>query len=248
MVTLFVAFAFVFQLQAEPLDASAFREKLQVLSDGHGHFIALDPEVPYSDHTFSGDGKQFVQLPISGGGKNGTESFSIRAWDPRAQLDIEMADSGGKYSVTCGKKTTSFNRQPVEEAKALLASATFLSPTWKRRPEKLLRDDKGTYYFVDRFRSKDDGDRRDFRVFAGPRGNMKQLALKNIVDDSQGMILSAKNGNLRLITGHEGKWIQGKVAVPLLEVPIDGQTARLIYLDLGPYAGQRLGTPCDDLM
>jgi len=119
------------------------------------------------------------------------------------------------------------------------------------QPEKLLRDVNGTYYLVDRFRSSNPADRRDFRVFAGQKGSMKQLPLKDIVDDAKGMIFSTKNGNLRLITGTdgnvEGKWVQGKEATSLVEIDLDRyDTARMIYLDLGPYNGARLGTPCDD--
>jgi hypothetical protein len=82
---------------------------------------------------------------------------------------------------------------------------------------------------------------------------MKQLPLKDIVDDHQGMVLATKTGNLRLVTGadgkFEGRWIEGKKTVPLIEIDIDRfDSGRLIYLDLGPYTGQRLGTPCDDLM
>jgi hypothetical protein len=77
--------------------------------------------------------------------------------------------------------------------------------------------------------------------------------LKDVVDDAQGMILSTKTGNLRLITStdgkSEGKWIVGKVTTVLTEVPLDNyNTARMVYMDLGPYSGQRLGTPCDDFM
>jgi hypothetical protein len=119
-------------------------------------------------------------------------------------------------------------------------------------PERLLRDDTGTYYLVDRLRTKDPTDRRDFRVFVGPRGNMKQMPLKDIVDDSEGLILATKNGNLRLIAGsgrQENKWVKGEKSTALIEIDLDRfDTARLIYTDLGPYTGQRLGTPCDDLM
>jgi len=82
---------------------------------------------------------------------------------------------------------------------------------------------------------------------------MKQLPLKDVVDDAQGMILSTKTGNLRLITTTDGKldgkWIQGNKTTTLLEVPLDNyNTGRMVYMDLGPYMGLRLGTPCDDFM
>lgn len=240
------------------LDAGVFLEKLQLLTDGQGHYIAVDAERPYGEHVFYGDGKKLAQVPVVGGGKSGTEQWNVSLWDPRARgtslqyASIEMQDSGKRYSVTCAKKTTALTVVPAEEAKKLLAAATFTERLWTRQPEKLLRDDTGTYYLVDRFRTYDANDRRDFRVFAGPRGNMKQLPLKDIVDDSEGMIFATRSGNLRLITQDgkaESKWVKGAKATLLTEVDLGRvDTARLVYIDLGPYSGQRLGTPCDDLM
>jgi hypothetical protein len=259
LTTLLVAVTLA-QPKPEPIDPAAFRDKLQLLTDGQNHYIAYDPERPYdSERVFSGDGKQFVLARVEGGGRSGNEQWSISLWDPRVRnggnspASVQMFDSGKTYSVTCGKKTTPLTLVPAENTKKLLAGATFVRPTWTRYPEKLLRDDTGVYYLVDRFRSNDSGDRRDFRVFAGQKGNMKQLPLKDVVDDDQGMILSTKNGNLRLITStdgkFEGKWIQGKVTTVLTEVPLDNyNTARMVYMDLGPYSGQRLGTVCDDFM
>ena len=249
------------QPKPETIDAAAFRDKLLVLTDGKNHYVALDPAAPYrSETTFSsGDGKVFTRIPLIGGGMNGTEQWGVSMWDPRVRhggnspASIDMQDSGKSYSVSCAKKVTPMTKVPAEEAKKLLAAATFIAPTWTRMPEKLLRDDTGVYYLVDRFRSKDDSDRRDFRVFAGQKGAMKQLPLKDVVDDAQGMILSTKNGNLRLITTtdgkFEGKWIVGKTTTVLVEVPLDNfNTARMVYMDLGPYSGQPLGTPCDHFM
>lgn len=241
-----------------PHDAGAFLDSLRLLTDGQGHYVAYDPERPYGEHLFYGDGKTFARLSASGGGRNGTESWNVTLWDPRAlgtsmqHASIDMQDSGKRYSVTCAKRTTPLVPVAPEQAMKLLASATFTEPTWTRLPERLLRDDTGTYYFVDRFRAKERNDRRDFRVFVGQRGNMKQLPLKDIVDDSEGMIFATKTGNLRLITRNgqaESTWVRGQKSTSLTEIDLGrADTGRLVYLDLGPYTGQRLGTPCDDLM
>lgn len=257
LTTLIVALT-LSQPKVVPLDATSFRDKLMVLTDGQGHYVTVDPEAPYGGNAFFGDGKVFAKIPVTGGGRNGSEQWSITLWDPRVQhggnspASVDMKDSGASYSVTCAKKTTVLTPMPADAAKKLLAAATFIPPTWTRTPEKLLRDDTGTYYLVDRFRSAEPNDRRDFRVFAGPKGNMKQLPLKDVVDDEQGMILATRNGNLRLVTTDgksEGRWIQGKVTTPLVEVALDSLNNRkMIYMDLGPYSGLRLGTPCDDFM
>lgn len=245
--------------QTQPLDASAFRDKLALFTDGKGHYLAVDPAEPYNSATdFWGDGKTFAQLRVPSGGRNGDESWSFSFWDPRAwtitggPAGVDMQGKGAKYTVTCRKKETPLTPVPAEAAKKLLESATFTTPLWWRMPEKLLRDDTGVYYFVDRFRSDEPGDRRDFRVFVGKKGALKQLPLKDIVDDAQGMIFATRNGNLRLVTREgklEGNWINGKQTTALVEVPMDTfESGRMVYVDLGPYSGQRLGTPCDDLM
>jgi hypothetical protein len=189
-----------------PLDAGAFLDSLRLLTDGQGHYVAYDPERPYGDQLFYGNGKTFARVPTSGGGKSGTERWNANFWDPRAYgtslspPSIDMKDSGKTFTVTCAKRTTALNPVAPEEAAKLLAGATFTEPTWTRMPERLLRDDTGIYYFVDRYRTRERADRRDFRVFLGQRGNMVQMPLKDIVDDSQGMIFATKTGNLRLIT------------------------------------------------
>lgn len=245
--------------QTQPLDASAFRDKLSLLTDGKGHYFAYDATQPYNGDTdFWGDGKTFAAMRVIGGSRNGDEQWSASFWDPRAwtisggPASVSMNGSGAKFVVECRKKQTELKPVPAEDAKKLLAGATFTTPTWWRIPEKLLRDDTGTYYFVDRFRSDEPGDRRDFRVFVGKKGALKQLPLKDIVDDAQGMIFATKTGDLRLITREgklEGKWMKGATKTDLVEVPFDTyESARMVYVDLGPYSGQRLGTPCDDLM
>lgn len=242
-----------------PIDATPFKDKLVMLTDGKGHYVAFDPERPYDDvTTFYGDGKTFARVPVFSGGRNGEESWSMAFWDPRVRHNgngpgtVEMRDGGKRHLATCAKKETALSVVPEAEVKKLVAAASFTEPTWTRQPEKLLRDDTGVYYLVDRFRSREQGDRRDFRVFVGHKGAMKQMPLKEIVDDRQGLILATKNGDLRLVTKGdklEGKWIKGKKETALVEVTFDDyDTARMIYVDLGPYAGQRLGTPCDDFM
>jgi len=268
LTTVLVSLALAQNDKPEPLDVSAFKDKLSLLTDGKSHYVAFVSDNPSGFDLFhSGDGKTFSKVRVIGGGRSGDEQWSVALWDPRMwsgdglSTTIDMkntpsADGGFKegsraYSVTCGRKTTTISFVPPAEAKKIFDGATFVGTLWTRVPEKLLRDDKGTYYLVDRFRTRNATDRRDFRVFAGRKGSMKQLPLKDIVDDSKGMIFSTKNGNLRLITGTDGKseakWVQGKEASSLVEIDLDRyDTARLVYLDLGPYTGARLGTPCDD--
>jgi hypothetical protein len=75
---------------------------------------------------------------------------------------------------------------------------------------------------------------------------MKLLPMTNVIADSVGEIYATKKGELRLVTSSsETAWIKsGKKAV-LTRVPVE-DNLKLIYGDLGVYAGS-LGTPCDDM-
>lgn len=240
-----------------PVDVSAVKTKLRALSDGHGHSIVYNSEDPTGEMLFSGDAKKLYQSRVIGGGRSGDESWQITFWDPRVPFSagrpsVAMRDEGRIYELTCGKRTTQLSSLPDAELKQFLDTAVLLPPLWTRRPEKLMRDDAGNYFFVDRLRTEDSQDRRDFRVFMGPRGKMKQLPLKDIVDDSEGSIFATRDGTLRLIstagaTKQTFKWIVGKKVTVLTEVPVE-DNARMIYIDLGPYSGLPLGTPCDGFL
>lgn len=240
------------------VDVSAYQDSLMLVTDGQKHYLAFDKKQGYSSPLFYGDGKLFNLVPVHGGGASGEESFSQNFWEPRlppleySAPEFRMSDSGGKYAVSCGKKETVLKPVPAEEAKKLVAAADFRARRWTRLPEALVRDDKGTYYFVDRLRTEERADRRDFRLFIGPRGKLKPQPLRDIVDDTEGMIFSTKAGDLRLVLGggkEDRKWISGKTETKLIDVPLDNlKNARMVYLDLGVYDGARLGTPCDDLM
>jgi hypothetical protein len=239
--------------QAKPLDIAELKDKLSAVTDGKGHYLVFEGATPLSGNLFaSSDGKTFYKVPVIGGGASGEESFDISFWDPRithmnsSYASFDMKDSGKTYTVTCGRRATPVKAVDQAELKKLL-EGQFMPARWTRRPERLLRDDSGTYYFVDRLRTSDEEDRRDFRVFVGPRGKMKQLPLKDIVDDSKGTILATKTGDLRLISSPQTfTWI-GPKKVQLTDVPVE-DNARMIYSDLGPYTGAPLGTPCDDLL
>ena len=231
---------------ADPLDVSAVRDKMQVVEDGQGHYIAV---VPFGDsiwdHLYwSQDGKDFYQQRVFGGGSSGTESFDRSFWEPRVRgrngASFGLHDS--TYKLWCGDRTTEF--KPVETSKgsAMVANAKFHPPRWKYRAYALARDDAGTYYFVDRRR--DEGS-MEFRLYSGPRGSMKPLKMVNVVSDSEGDIFSTKTGELRLVLDKkESAWVQKGKRQQLKSLPVEDNVA-LIYADLGVYTGQPLGTPCD---
>jgi hypothetical protein len=134
-----------------------------------------------------------------------------------------------------------------EQARELLRKASYAPNPQKFVPHALLRDSRGTYYFVDRGFPPEES--RNFRVFLGPRGDLKQQKMTNVVSDSEGEIFSTRKGELRLVLDRQltPQWIENakKRSVELRVVPVH-ENLPLIYNELGVYTGARLGTPCDD--
>ncbi|MSP59544.1 MAG: hypothetical protein EXR72_04230 [Myxococcales bacterium] len=234
-------------LGEEESDISEVRDKLKVFSDGKKHFIALVPFGATWDHFYYGDGKTFWLQRVQGGGSSGTESFSRTFWDPRAPSGWQRSFDfqGGKYNVQCPDRKTALTPLPDAEASALIATARFMKVRWKHQAYALARDEKGSYYYVDRAREPEGN--KSFRLFAGPKGNLKLQKMTNVVSDSEGDMFATRTGQLRLILGkNESTWIAGKAKTKLLLVPVEDNLP-LIYAELGVYTGDPLGTPCDDL-
>lgn len=263
LVSMLVLTSVLHQTPAKP-EVLTDKADLRVLTDGKKHYVVFNSKNPLGGGTYYGDGKTMTKLRIFGGG-SGEDSWSVSMWDPRfGPLEggspsialKETKEPGEHYEVSCGKKTTEFKLLAENEAKQILDSAVFTGPSWSRLPDRLLRDEQGQYYLIDRLRTEERNDRRDFRLFIGPKGKMKLMPLKDVVDDSVGMIFSTQSGELRLVADAEVaranpslKWISGKSSKTLSEVPLsESRNARMVYLELGPYDGQRLGTPCDDLL
>ncbi len=231
------------------------RDKLLLLTDGKSHYIAVEPFVRNDDSLFYGDGKRFFAVPIQGGGAVGKERFNTTFVDPRYYIGFtqrsELAMQDGKYTVTCGKTTTPLTVVAPATARPLLAAAQFEGSPRKWQAYALARNSAGVYYYVDRgYVDRHQADRsesRNFRLFVGPKGNLKLQKMTNVVSDSEGDVFSTATGSMRMVLGKkEPVWIQKGKTSTLLPVPVDENLA-MIYTELGVYAGERLGTPCDDL-
>jgi hypothetical protein len=246
MTTLLMAM-WVLAAEPEKVDVSAQLKKMRVYSDGKNHFIAFarDKEQSIPSEAFYGDGKSFYKLRAPGYGGD-RDSWSISLWDPRLSNALaSLIYKEGEVSVECQSRKTALKELGVDDAKALASKAAFYGPRWKRMPRTLLRDDKGTYYFVDQ--QRDVPGMKDVKLYMGPRGKLKQQQMVNIVSDTQGDIFSTKNGDLRLIANqYDYRWVKGKKEVKLTQVSVEDNHV-LIYTDLGVYEGMPLGTPCDDL-
>jgi hypothetical protein len=89
--------------------------------------------------------------------------------------------------------TNSVRMRRYDRAK-LLASASYAESPMQREPYALARDKAGTYYFVDH--GITEASAREFRLYRGPRGKLKPLAMKDVVSDPEGEISASTSGKL----------------------------------------------------
>jgi len=243
----------------EPFESiEVLRPKFYLYMDGNGHYLALSETLDKlsPQPIFWGDGEAFFVQQLLGGHSakqdktNSDEpdvflSFNFMFGDPRTKrFSNEMVKKeNGEFYITCTeKRKTPLKPVPAEEAKAIVKKAKFYKRRFMREPHLLVRDDTGTYYYVDK--SAKEGE-KDFQFFVGQRGRLKQAKLRNIVQDSEGEIFSTPDGSLRIIVGRdEAYWIQRNKKQTLVRVPID---MPFVFGELGMYVRQKMGTPCDDI-
>jgi len=232
-------------------------EATSVCADGKGHYVVLAPdEENGGTFLFYGDGKNFTQverIPFTSGGSfldprffNKSANPNFRGIDYRVVSQVELERKEKKCSLRCGDKTIPLTILPAEEGANLLRKASYAPSPNQFAPYALLRDTKGNYYFVDR--GAKPTEQKNYRVFIGPRGSLKQQKMTNVIADSEGEIFSTKKGDLRLVLdkSKSSVWIENsKKSLDLRQVPVE-ENLPLIYNELGVYEGIRLGTPCDD--
>jgi len=244
--------------KGESEEERAILDKTQVCTDGKDRYVVVAPHERQSVQLYYGKGGRLVQVappPWVLSGYNffeprfiaPTHNSNFRGLDMRVYSDVELDAEKGTCTVRCGTRTTELKVLAPEEARKLLTAATFEPNPQKWVPHMLLRDLKGRYYLVDR--GFHPSEQKSFRVFIGPRGNLKQQQMVNVIADSKGELFSTKKGDLQLLLDREqpSMWIVNKKQkTELRPVPI-AENLALIYNELGVYAGVRLGTPCDDL-
>jgi hypothetical protein len=235
----------------KPIDITPQIDNLDVFRDDAGQVIvSAKPQSlkdDYAKWVFVGDGKtMYQQRVVSSSVIGGQYAWSV--WAPRAQglpqaqisIDANGADVRCKVGADGHTKLVAL---PADQAKALLRKATFLPPLWERMAHFLARDEDGTYYFVDELRPESGG--KGYRVFVGKKGAMKELAMTNVASDSAGEVYATKTGELKIVSGTDGKafWKKGARKTELINLPLE-KNRYLIYRELGIYG--RLGALCDD--
>jgi hypothetical protein len=241
--------------QKHTLQAQILAEQTAVCTDAaQQHVVLVGPsDAPHKGLAY-GDGKQFwwVSTPqLLGEGwffdprqRNEKNNDNFRGLDLRVFSHVDADLKAGKCAVTCGAREVALQLVNGSAKDAILDAASFQPSPHQREPYALARDSTGTYYFVDRGASEETA--RDFRLFRGKRGQMRPLAMKDVVSDSEGEIFASTNGQLRLLIGKQAaQWIAGATA-NLQLLPVQ-ENFGLIYNELGVYLSSKLGVPCDDL-
>ncbi|RYZ34638.1 MAG: hypothetical protein EOO71_38375 [Myxococcaceae bacterium] len=246
--------------KAENLGQRMLLEATSVCTDGKGHYVVSVPREETDDldeQLFYGDGKQLLVVPRPPGFLPGTLFMDPRFFNPKGTADYQGVDlrvhselsvdaKERTCSLRCGERKVPLEMLPGTQARELLRKATYAPNPQKYVPHALLRDSNGTYYYVDKGFTPEES--RNFRVFIGPRGDLKPQKMTNVVADSEGEIFTTKKGQLRLVIDRAQSpvWIENpRKEVTLRNVPVE-QNLPLIYNELGVYTGIRLGTPCDD--
>jgi hypothetical protein len=233
-----------------PIDVKPMIEKLDVYKDDVGNYLVTPKPLAIKDDAekwlFYGTGKAMYLQRVIGSGSSGDE-LTWAVWSPRvkglAMAHITNTTKGAEVRCKAGRD----NHQKLvplapDQAKAVLTKATFYPPLWEHSAHFLARDDDGVYFYVDIRREEYGG--KGHRVFMGKKGSMKQLSMTNIVSDSAGEIYSTKSGELKIVTGSDGKayWKKGGKKVELVVLEL-GNNRYVIYRDLGIYGS--LGVVCD---
>jgi hypothetical protein len=229
---------------SDGIDPATLPKDLVVVSDGHGHFVAAS--LTDSEAIFYGVGATFWAQRVYGHGANPAEGdYDWRMWAPQSAHDADVAlEDGKRWTVTCSQRVTPFHPLDEKDTRELLARVKFRKAPWKRQAVLLGRDDRGRYYYVDRLRDEHGG--KGLRLFIGKKGRLVAQRLVDTVDDSVGLLLETRGGELHAdLEKNTVWWTAGRSRKDLSFVPLaDNRT--LVYRELGVYR-ERLGVPCDDL-
>lgn len=245
---------------AEPLSIPAGdRDKMTVCTDGKSHYIAIAPHERLISQLFYGDGKNMTQVGVDPSGMlsgtsfleprfpNPTHNPDFRGLDMRVYSSVEYNAEKNSCELHCGERKQDLTVMSKADAKKLMTDATFVPNPRGYAPYALARDDRGTYYYVDKGVRADN--KASFRIFVGKKGALKQQKMKDVASDSEGEVFSTPTGDLRFITSKDQRmysWVQGKKENKLIALP-PRENLTLIYTTLGVYQGERMGNPCDDL-
>ncbi len=159
-----------------------------------------------------------------------------------------MSIGPSPWTLRCGKAEHEFTELSRSERDAFLSKVHIDNDyLFDRDPFVLARDDRGVYYYVDRVMGEKGG--KDYRVYIGRKGAARKTLLKDVVDDSEGLIFETPGGKLRLRIDQNNSRVQHvfwskrkkRTELTILNPKENGE---LIFRELGVYDGVALGTVC----
>jgi hypothetical protein len=218
------------------------RDRVVLRAQGPGFYLTLDPGDANVPVHFSEDGETFYEHAEVRPSGQGHQRW-LFAGGARSVLDHQ----DGAWSLACGEDEVALTELPPERVEAFLSSRELGDHRWRREPYALARDDRGRYYYIDRFKERYGG--KGFRVFQGRQGALSLTQLVDIVNDSQGMVFSTDSGDLRLIVDdrrglQQATWYRGDARTELRVLSVH-ENAELVFQELGVYVGENLGTVCE---
>jgi len=233
---------------------------LSYLTDGRGHYIAVDSKHQDKGFFYARSKEPFYRQNVINSSLdtlNGKREWKLVFWAPNstpvAMAHVQgprglnhghLSHKAGRWTVRCGERTTPLI-SVSENVRRVLMKRKLLPRFHKRAVYLVGRDDDGIYYMVDKLSRKVGGE--DYRLFIGPAGAMKRVRLDDVITDVIGDVFRGKAG--KLVRNHRKRtflWTpRGKKTTEIFRLELDGN-AFLIYGVLGVYRN-RLGTPCDDL-
>ena len=243
------------------IDLKPILDKLWVLQGDGGHHIIVVPpwekkairamKLKLAGLMLFGKNHVYYKQYVNSSGSDGTKKFSKHFVDNRVQRGGELNYNQGVITLRCGKRTTKLKMIEGDRRRGILHNSVFYERFWQRRSVALARDNLARYYFVDRLTSG-----QGFRLYYGPKGALKRLRLVDVAQDSEGSVFATRKGSLVLSRTRVGtgrfsrssytvKWVTKKGKEKQLKYIPPRLNRLLIYRDLGVYAGQKFGTPCD---
>ena len=241
---------------SDPVIPSRFVVLAPEKADELGRFIVVDPQLE-DDNFFFGNAETLYRLPVRGyGAEKGADGIAhklglhiVTRNVRRNASDLSLKD--GKWEMACEDRKTAWKAVDDETKATLFKSAQFMEQQWRKSAYGLARDDSAVYYYVERsyasvenpdiYRPGSDG----FRLFVGKAGEMKQTELKNVANDSAGLVFATKTGDLRFVLKKAEASFTKRKRTKKLTYLEPRDNVYLIYNELGVYEGESFGTPCD---
>jgi hypothetical protein len=224
------------------LRAHLGRDRIVLQAEDGRFYLTLDPGDGGVPVHYSEDGQTFFEHAEARGSSLG---YSRQLFAAGANARLRFHDE--QWRLSCDDIEVSLRELNATQAGALLASAELGGHRWQRLPYVLSRDDHGRYYYIDRLRDRYGG--KGFRVFKGLKGELSLTRLVDIVDDTNGTIFATEAGNLRLLIDRrhgpgQATWYRGEDRTDLQVLPI-AANLKLVFQELGVYAGESLGSVCE---